>query len=253
MIYKYPENFARFYDQIYHNVRDSVDSEYFLNEISSTKGKILEVGVGTGRLFMNSLNRGADIYGLDISESMLEVLKKKLQKDQFERISLQNIIDFRFDFKFDLVIAPFRVMMHLLNKEEQLKAINNVYDHLNKGGRFIFDVFVPDPDYLKKGFDNFTDFEGEFEKGKKVKRVVSSFPDLINQIITVNFHLEWDEDDKVKSEDWTAPLRFFFRYELEHLIERSKFKEYKILGDYKGNDLNQESKEFIVVCMKNNK
>ena len=253
MIYKYPENFARFYDQIYHNVRDSVDSEYFLKEISSTKGKILEVGVGTGRLFLNALNRGADIYGLDISESMLNVLKKKLTKEQCNRISLQNITDFNFDFKFDLIIAPFRVIMHLLEKEEQLKAINNVYDHLNENGRFIFDTFVPDLKYLIKGFDNYTDFEGEYEKGKKVKRVVSSFPDLINQIIKVKFHLEWDEDDKVKSEDWTLPLRFFFRYELEHLIERSNFEEYKISGDYKGNVLNQESKEFIVICKKNNK
>lgn len=253
MNYKYPENFARFYDLVYHHVRDSVDGEYFLNEITSTKGKILEVGVGTGRLFLSALNSGADIYGLDISESMLNVLKKKLTKEQYNRISLQNIIDFNFDFKFDLIIAPFRVIMHLLEKEEQLKAINNVFDHLAENGRFIFDVFVPNPDYLKKGFDNYTDFEGEYEKGKKVKRVVSSFPDLINQIIQVNFHLEWDEDDKIKCDDWSVPMRFFFRYELEHLIERSKFKEYKIWGDYNGNDLNQESKEFIVVCMKNNK
>jgi ubiquinone/menaquinone biosynthesis C-methylase UbiE len=120
MIYKYPENYARFYDQIYHFHRDSVDNEYFLDEISSLKGRILEVGVGTGRLFINSLNRGADIYGLDISESMLTILKKKLKKDQLERISLQNVIDFHFDFKFDLIIAPFRVMMHVLEKEEQL-------------------------------------------------------------------------------------------------------------------------------------
>jgi hypothetical protein len=143
--------------------------------------------------------------------------------------------------------------MHLLEKEEQLKAINNVYDHLAANGRFIFDTFVPDLNYLLKGFDNYTDFEGEYEKGKKIKRVVSSSPDLINQKIQVNFHLEWDEDDIIKCDDWSVPMRFFFRYELEHLIERSKFKEYKILGDYKGNDLNRESKEFIVVCMKNNK
>jgi len=45
-------------------------------------------------------------------------------------------------------------------------------------------------------------------------------------------------------------LRFFFRYELEHLIERSKYNRYKILGDYQGNELNQKSKDFIIVCYK---
>ncbi|MFH0760307.1 MAG: class I SAM-dependent methyltransferase [Bacteroidota bacterium] len=84
----YPKNFARFCDLIDHKQRDGVDNEYFLNEISQTKGRILELGVGTGRLFVNALKEGADIYGIDISQSMLEVLNKKLTKEQRKRISL---------------------------------------------------------------------------------------------------------------------------------------------------------------------
>ena len=248
---EYRKNFARFYDLIYHQLRDGIDNEFFQKEIWQTKGKILEIGVGTGRLFMNALNHGADIYGLDISQSMIDVLFKKLNRDQYERISLQNIIDFSFDFKFDLIIAPFRVIMHLLEKDDQIRAINNVYKHLNAHGRFIFDAFVPDLNQLTNGIDNQTDFEGEYEPGKKIKRIVTTTPDLINQIIHIKFRLEWDEDNKVKYEDWNLPLRFFFRYELEHLIERSNFEKYKILGDYQGNELNPKSKEFIIICRKN--
>jgi hypothetical protein len=50
MIYEYPVNFARFYDLIYHQHRDGVDNEYFQQEIKSTEGRILEIGVGTGSL-----------------------------------------------------------------------------------------------------------------------------------------------------------------------------------------------------------
>ena len=49
MSYEYSENFARFYDVIYHHMRDGVDHAFFLNEISQIKGKVLEIGVGTGR------------------------------------------------------------------------------------------------------------------------------------------------------------------------------------------------------------
>ena len=231
-------------------MRDGVDNDFFQNEIRQTKGKILEVGAGTGRLFINALNQGADIYGIDISQSMIDVLLKKLHQDQHNRISLQNIIDFDFDFQFDLIIAPFRVIMHLLEKDEQIRAINNVYNHLNANGRFIFDAFVPDLNQLINGIVNQTDFEGEYESGKKIKRTVTTKPDLINQIINVTFHLDWDEDNEMKHEDWTMPLRFFFRYELEHLIERSEFETYKMLGDYQGNELNQKSKEFIIICQK---
>lgn len=246
----YPEKFARFYDLIYHQQRDGVDNEYFQNEIRRIKGKVLEVGVGTGRLFINALDHGADIFGIDISQTMLDVLTSKLSEEQNKRISLQNIIDFSFDFKFDLIIAPFRVMMHLSEKEDQIDAINNVFKHLNQGGRFIFDVFVPDLSQLINGIDNYTDFEGEYEKGRMIKRTVTTNPDLINQIIDVHFRLEWEEDKEVLTDDWNIKLRYFFRYELEHLIERTKFNRYKILGDYQGNELNKESKEFIMVCFK---
>jgi hypothetical protein len=74
----------------------------------------------------------------------------------------------------------------------------------------------------------------------------------MNQQIMVNFVLEWeDENGKLMKEDWKTPMRYYFRYELEHLVERSKFQEnYNILGDFKGNPLEKDSKEFIVVCKK---
>ena len=250
MTHLYPKNFARFYDTIYHQMRDGVDNDYFLNEIRQCKGKILEVGAGTGRMFTEALDRGADIYGIDISQHMIDVLSEKLEKEQRERISLQNIIDFHFDFKFDLIIAPFRVIMHLLDKEEQIRALNNVCGQLNENGRFIFDAFIPDLNQLIQGMENHTDFEGEYEKGKMLKRTVSTLPDLLNQIINITFKLEWDEDNERMYDEWNLQLRYFFRYELEHLVERSRFSGYKILGDYQGNALNQASKDFILVCDK---
>jgi SAM-dependent methyltransferase len=248
MNFEYPRNFARFYDQIYHFHRDAVDNEYFRDEVLKTDGTILEVGVGTGRLFCNALEHGSDIYGIDISQSMLDVLFTKIDSQQQHRISLQNIIDFHFDFKFNLAIAPFRVIMHLLDKNEQLRALNNVYKHLEKKGRFIFDVFIPDLRQLINGIDSQVDYEGEYEPGKRIKRIVSTTPDLINQVINVQFRLEWDENNEVKSEDWSVPLRYYFRYELEHLIERSMFESYQIIGDFQGNELNNDSKEFIAIC-----
>jgi SAM-dependent methyltransferase len=250
MAHEYPKNFARFYDLIYHQMRDAVDVDYFQNEVLKAKGKVLEIGVGTGRLFMNALNMGADIYGIDISQSMLDVLHNKLDPAQHNRISLQNMMDFRFDFKFDLIIAPFRVLMHILEKSDQITALNNVYKHLNNNGKFIFDTFVPNLGQLITGIKDVTDFEGEYEPGKKAKRMVSTAPDLINQLIQIKFTMEWDENNKLKHEEWNFPMRFFFRYELEHLVERSDFEGYRIFGDYEENELNANSKEFIVVCQK---
>jgi hypothetical protein len=140
--------------------------------------------------------------------------------------------------------------MHLTEKVDQLDALNNVYYHLNPGGQFIFDVFVPDLKPLINGLENVTDFEGEYEPGKRVKRIVSTKPDLLNQIININFRFEWNDGNSNYCKEWKSSLRYFFRFELEHLVERSKFKKYRIAGDFNGNELDDDSKEFILICEK---
>lgn len=248
---EYPDFIAEFYDLIYHQVRDGVDNQFYLDRIKETKGRVLEAGSGTGRLFIQALESGADIYGIDISPSMLDILKSKLRKKDLHRVSLRSITDFQFDQPFDLIVAPFRVFMHLLKREDQLKALKNVMRHLSRGGRFIFDVFVPDLNYIINGMDNVTDFEGEYKPGRKIKRITTTEPDLINQTIGITFRYEWDDDGRLISKEWKTMLRFFFRYELEHLVERAGFSEFTILGDFEDHLLGKDSKEFIMVCKKN--
>ena len=54
---EYPEYFARFYDLIYHQIRDGVDDSFYLGKIKNIKGKVLEVGTGTGRLLTEPLKQ----------------------------------------------------------------------------------------------------------------------------------------------------------------------------------------------------
>ena len=246
---EYPEAFARFYDLMYSHIRDGVDNEFFLSHIRDSD-RTLEIGVGTGRFFMEALESGADIHGIDVSKHMLEVLKDKLPEDQLYRVSQQDFTSFGFDRNFDLIIAPFRVIMHIYEKEEQLRALNNAYHHLEPGGKLIFDAFIPKLEQIINGLQNQVDFEGEYEPGRMLKRTVSTRPSLVRQRIDIHFKLEWSTEHGKQTETWDTSLRFLFRYELEHLLERSEFESYEIFGDYHGNPLNEESGEFIVVCCK---
>lgn len=247
---EYPDFFARFYDTIYDHLRDATDHQYFIKKILDTKGPVLEIGVGTGRLFMDALNQGADIYGIDISPSMLEVLKGKLPEHEHHRIEVQDMCTFKLNRKFDLIIAPFRVFMHLITVEQQFEALERVNCHLNPGGIFIFDLFVPNLKMLHEGLVLQKDYEGEYEPGKKLTRYTSMHADAVNQISHVKFKLVWDEDGTEKTEEWRTDLRFFFRFEIEHLINQSKLHLVKIFGDFEQQELYKNSKEFIVECCK---
>jgi SAM-dependent methyltransferase len=244
----YPDYLARFYDIIYNTMRSGVDTDFYLKHIADTRGRILEIGVGTGRFFTAALKTGADMYGIDVSKSMIEVLLTKIDTEYHNRVSIQNAVDFKFPFRFNLILAPFRVFSHLLTVEEQIAALDNIYEHLNEKGRLIFDLYVPDPALTASGLSNQIDFKGEYEPGKKFTRTVDMKADIVNQISDITMTFRWDEDDREEVKSWNFKFRFFFRYELEHLIERSKLTLEKIYGDFNGGELKEGSKEFIVIC-----
>ncbi len=244
----YPEYVARFYDIIYHSMRSEVDTDFYLKEISGTRGRILEIGVGTGRFFTAALKNGADIYGIDISKSMVDILYTKIDPEFKNRVSIQSAVDFKFPFRFNLILAPFRVFSHLLTIEEQLSALNNIYDHLEENGRLIFDLYVPDPAMIASGLNNQTDFTGTYEPGKKFSRTVDMKADIVDQISDITMTFRWDQDGREKVGKWNFKFRFYFRYELEHLIRRSKLTLEKIYGDFNKGELKEGSGEFIVIC-----
>lgn len=244
--YKYNKSISRFYDAVYESILDKSGYNFYLNEISNANGPVLEIGAGTGRIFVPSLQNGADIYGIDQSENMLSVLKTKISGKDYERLSLQDSRDFKLERKFNLIIAPFRMFSHLLTVEDQLKTLDRIYEHLEPGGRFIFDVFVPNYSRLTKAVNDLLEFDGEYEPGKKLQRIVTNRYDHINQILFLTFKFVWDENGKSNIEECHFPLRYFFRYELENLIGRSKLKLNKIYDGFKGKELSNETTDFVI-------
>jgi len=246
----YTETMVRFYDLMYERILDKSNKEFYLKEINKSKGPVLEIGTGTGRIFLPALESGTDIYGIDISENMQKYLKNKLDAMEHYRLIFADMRDFKLERKFNLIIAPFRMFSHLLTIDDQLSALGKVKEHLAENGKFIFDVFLPNLELINKGNEYSLIFEGEYEPGKSVKRYESAGPDYINQLQHVLFKYEWDNDGGKSSEIIEFAFRYFFRYELENLVARSGLKLEKMYGDFEYNDFGTESKNMVCVCSK---
>lgn len=245
---EYPSSFAKFYDLIYENTDIGMSRDVYLDEVRKTKGIILEAGTGTGNIFLKALKSGADIYAVDISINMLEILRKKLPDEHQNRVLLKDMRIMNLGIQFDLIISPFRVFSHIINTDEQVDTLNNICRHLKPGGKYIFDVFVPNLSILTTEINDWVDFDGEYEAGEKIRRSTSSKCDLINQINNIEMKIEWTEKGKSYTDVWNVPLRYFFRYELENLVKRSDFELIDIYGDNIGVPLSNNSKNFVVVC-----
>jgi SAM-dependent methyltransferase len=208
--------------------------------------------VGTGRLFSQALKNGADVYGLDVNGKMIARTREKIPREHHHRLCVQNAVTMQLPHKFALILAPFRVFSHLIDVEDQIRCFNRINEHLEPGGRFIFDLYVPDLNILLNGTHDHVDFEGEYEKGKKLIRITSANADLIDQISHVQMKFKWDEGGQEQNAVWNFPMRFFFRYELEHLIRLSNLKLEAIYGDYQETPVHKDSKDFVIVCRQHN-
>jgi len=110
------------------------DVAFYVEEAKAARGTLLEVGCGTGRILLPIARAGIPITGIDGSKQMLERCRAKLQGERVELVQ-HDMRDFDLGAKFDLIIAPFRVIQHLATLDDQLRFLETVVRHLAPGGR----------------------------------------------------------------------------------------------------------------------
>ena len=97
----------------------------------------LDLACGTGDFVYLAKKIGIDSVGTDVSREMILRARKNYPGIQFK---ISDIRDFRSGKKFDLITCNFDSINHLLNFSEWEKAFQNVFNSLDVGGRFLFDI-----------------------------------------------------------------------------------------------------------------
>jgi ubiquinone/menaquinone biosynthesis C-methylase UbiE len=233
MVYggEYERILARTYDAVYGVVRDpSDDVAFYVEQARESGGPVLELGCGTGRILIPTARSGPSCVGLDASPEMLAVLRGK---NPPENVELVNGRMEAFDLgerRFRLVTAPFRAMQHLLDVEAQLRTLENVRRHLAPGGAFVFDVFDPKLDRMAILEEPESEGVSFILDGHEMRRRESIRRDLSSQVMTVIFRVE---GGPVGLQGTTEiKMRWYYRYELEHLLKRAGFANLTFYGGF---------------------
>ena len=248
----YGRTTARFYDSAYRDSRQvagDADVEFYRALAREGGGPVLELGCGTGRVLLQIAADGFPCTGLDASRHMLDVLRAK---STFPTLRLVNAPMQRFDLpgeKFGLVFSAFRAFQHMYTVEDQLACLGCARRHLAPGGRLAFDVFAPRMARLAQPEEP-ESVELRFEKdGESVVRYVSLTRDLPRQIQTVRFRYERSAGGKVVGNEHAEfQMRWFWRYELEHLLARAGFTDVQIYGDFDRRPIAADTPAFVVVA-----
>lgn len=239
-------------------VRGRVQDVAFYRDAAREYGDpILELGCGTGRITMALADAGKRITGLDLSERMLERAVQKrasLRVEARERVHLVQGDMARFDLpdKFRLIIIPFRPFQHLLEVQRQMECLACVRKHLAPGGRLILDVFqtdaerMHDPVHMREAVVT----EYKTADGRQVRiceRVAAFHRAEQRNDVEMIFYVEHPDGRKERLV-FAWPLRYFFRYEVEHLLARSSFRVKAVYGDFDRSPLGDSSPEMIYVA-----
>ena len=253
----YDSVIADFYDASPVVVSRHKDVVFYRDAAKQYGGPVLELGCGTGRVTTAIAESGQQITALDISQKMLDRATHKvaaLPADQRQRIKLVagDMRRFRLQQQFRLIIIPFRPFQHLLPVQEQLDCLACVHEHLAPGGKLIMDFFqtdaarMHDPEFLKEHFIA----EYEMSGGRKVRlsERIAAFH-RAEQCNDVEMAFEvTGADGRTTRNVFAFTFRYFFRYEVEHLLARSGFRVMELWGDFDCSELKDDSPEMIFVA-----
>ena len=117
------------------------DVAWYVSLAREAAEPIVELGIGTGRIAIPiAQETGKRVVGFDRSSAMLAVGRERAGDLPIE-FREGDMRELELDEPVDLVICPFRALLHLPNWADRRRTFERVAAALRPGGRFAFNVF----------------------------------------------------------------------------------------------------------------
>ena len=114
----------------------------FLTDLAGT-GAALEFGIGTGRIALPLSRRGIPVHGIELSEPMVRQLQTREGASNIG-VTLGDFATATVEATFSLVYLLRNTITNLTTQDEQVECFNNAARHLQPGGAFVIENFVPE-------------------------------------------------------------------------------------------------------------
>ena len=140
----FDEWIAQHYDTLWPEVLepDVLDSAVDLLADLADGGAALEFGVGTGRLAIPLNQRGVRVHGIELSPAMAAALRAK-PGGQHVEMTIGDFATTNVGATFRLVYLVRNTITNLTTQDEQVECFRNAAAHLQTGGTFVIENYIP--------------------------------------------------------------------------------------------------------------
>ena len=229
----YGEAFADVYDEWYSEISDVDASTRAITELAQG-GRVLELGVGTGRLALPLADAGLDVVGVDASQAMLDRLAHNDPTGRIRAVHTDMAADLP-PGPFEVVFVAYNTFFNLTTAAQQTACLGLVRERLSRTGHFVLEAFVPRPDGPHRGVEGRPDGDGV------VLNV--TIRDPATQI--VRGQQVQLEGDRVRLRPWQ--IRYATPIELDGMAKRVGLSRVARWADWKGSSFHDTSDRHVSV------
>lgn len=121
----------------------------FLADLAES-GAALELGIGTGRIALPLSERGVRVHGIELSPAMVTQLQAKPGAADVG-VTIGDFATTKVEGSFTLAYLVRNTITNLTTQDEQVECFRNVAAHLEPGGCFVIEVYIPELQRLPPG------------------------------------------------------------------------------------------------------
>ncbi|GLX66511.1 class I SAM-dependent methyltransferase [Paenibacillus glycanilyticus] len=213
------------------------DIEYYRDKLKPYKGRILEAMVGSGRVIIPLLESGLIVDGVDSSPQMLDSCRNRCEERGLTpNLYEANLQELSLPYKYEAIIIPGGSFLLIEQREESLRVLKLLYEHLEPGGQLFLDLFLPDNKFNSS------------ELGRWEGSAIFHLPDgdiitmegkcteadlFFNQYrISYLKYEKWRNGSLIQTELQRFALRWYGVDEFKYVLESIGFSDVKVCADF---------------------
>jgi len=221
---------AEFYDLDFEGFHD--DASFYERLVELHGVRVLELGVGTGRIAAPLAEAGAKVTGVDVSAGMLGIARERVGALPVTFVE-GDIRSAKLRGKFDLVIAPLGTLQHMETPSDFVAALTTMARHLADGGVAVIDVESPVPEDFDPSPQPLIQHWTKLWRDGRITKLVSvdALPSEGTKEVTWHYDIA-DAEGALRRVTSVFPLRTFTPPEIELGARLAGLRIAARFGDY---------------------